>query len=598
MALTKEIIADIKAGVNIVDVIGEVTPLAKQGRQFLGLCPFHKEKTPSFNVLEDKQFYHCFGCGKSGDAFKFLEEYHQISFVEAAHRLAERAGIVLERAPLPSAQRAPNPNQALHTINQDAAKFYQAVLMTTTQGQAAKAYLEKRGLTDDLLTYFGIGLAPDEPDFLYQQLSKKHDEDTLANSGLFNWNDDRFFDAFRDRIMFPLLDDSGRTVGFSGRIWRDNSGADQQAKYKNTRSTPIFNKSYELYHLDKAKAVAKKTGELYLMEGFMDVIAAYRSGITNAVATMGTALTPDHIKHLKPYAKKLILAYDGDRAGQAAIDKSLMLLADLPVDIVRLPDQLDPDEFLQKHSEEELARFLSQSRISKIEFYAHYWLPDNLDNLQAQIAYVDRMAQLIVQEPSLTAQSTYCQLVAELAPEFDYFMVEQAVNALRIEGHSVARASQAPANWPQFPSQVLQQPRLSGGLARAERQIFYRLLTQRQVLQSFRQAGSFRFAQPDLQALYDILLAEEEISPQVLSDLPEAVNRAYYDVLGEHFPADMPDEELTDLLSYRERQLHLEELNQHQRVIREHSKQGDVSGAEDALAALIAHKRQLEEEFS
>ncbi|MGT2894880.1 DNA primase [Streptococcus entericus] len=590
--LTKEKIADIKASVNIVDVINEVTPLVKQGRQFLGLCPFHKEKTPSFNVLEDKQFYHCFGCGKSGDVFKFLEEYRQISFTEAAHILAERAGIPLVRQQSLPQQQSQHPHQQLYDINRDAAKFYQAVLMTTTQGEAAKAYLAKRGLTDELLTYFGIGLAPDESDYLYQNLSKKHDEKTLSDSGLFNWSEDRAFDAFRDRIMFPLLDDSGRTVGFSGRIWRDNGRADQQAKYKNTRSTPVFNKSYELYHLDKAKSVAKKTGELYLMEGFMDVIAAYRAGVTNAVATMGTALTPEHITHLKPYAKKVILAYDGDKAGQAATDKSLSLLTDVITEIVRLPDQLDPDDFLQKYSEEELARFLTQSRISQVEFYAHYWLPDNLDNLQAQIAYVEQMAQLIAREPSIIAQSSYCQLVADLLPDFDYFMVEQAVNQQRLQQPEPKRslAKPLPASWQQLPQTSAQK----GGLVRAEQQLFYRLLTQHHLLQEFRYNEDFAFVTPALQTLYEHLLAEEVIDSQMLSELSDDSRQAYYDVQAEHFPEVMPEGEIEELLYWRQHYLSQQELAQHQRAVREHSKQGNLLEAEDALAALIAQKRRLE----
>lgn len=589
MALTKEVIADIKAGVNIVDVISEVTPLTKAGRQFLGLCPFHKEKTPSFNVLEDKQFYHCFGCGKSGDVFKFLEETQQISFVEAVHVLAERAGIALERTSFSQAPKPQSPNQALYDINQDAAKFYHAVLMTTTQGEVARAYLAERGLTEDLLVAFGLGLAPAEPDYLYQSLSKKHDEDTLTNSGLFNWSDNRFFDAFQDRIIFPLLDDSGRTIGFSGRVWRDNSGADQQAKYKNTRSTPIFNKSYELYHLDKAKAVAKKTGELYLMEGFMDVIAAYRAGMTNAVATMGTALTADHVRHLKPYAKKVVLAYDGDRAGQAAIDKALQTLNGLPAEIVRFPDRMDPDDFLQKNSPESLATFLTQSRISQVEFYANYWLPDNLDNLQAQIAYVEQMAQLIVLDRSLTAQSSYCQLVADLLPDFDYFMVEQAVNQLRLQGGGQVRAEPVLPSW-NMVSPV--QPQ-SGGLLRAERQMFYRLMTRPQL----RFDREVDFETPTLAQLYQVLLTDGELTSERLSQLPEEVSQAYYGILSEPFPTDMPDDELDDLLAWRDRYVSQQALGQHQRAIREHSKLGDLAQAEDALAALIAQKRNLEEEF-
>lgn len=589
MALDRDKIAEIKANINIVDLIAEVTPLTKAGRHFLGLCPFHKEKTPSFNVVEDKQFYHCFGCGKSGDAFKFLEEYRQITFLEAAAILAERAGVPV--GPLPSQRptSSKSPHQSLYDINQDAAKFYHAVLMTTTQGQAAKAYLASRGLDDELLAYFKIGLAPDEADYLYQSLSPKYDADTLTQSGLFNLSEsNRFFDTFKDRIMFPLLDENGRTIGFSGRIWRDNGGADQQAKYKNTRSTPIFNKSAELYHLDKAKGVAKKTKELYLMEGFMDVIAAYRAGVTNAVATMGTALTPDHTKRLKAYANKLILTYDGDAAGQNAIAKSLDLLNQFQVDIVRFPDQMDPDDYLKQHSPEALASFLTQARISKVEFYASYYLPTHLDNLQAEIAYVDQMAQLIAQEPSITAQQSYCQLVADYLPDFDYFMVEQAVDRLRRQARGQEAPQALPQSWSVLPAGQIQ----SGGLLRCERQIFYRLLTQPQLLQT---AGieEFSFFNQDLDHLFRIVL-REELSPDVLSQLPDQVSRAYYDVLSEHFPTEMADGEWEDLLRWRDRHLSQQELSQHQKAIREHSKLGDLTKAEDALAALIAQKRQLE----
>lgn len=185
--------------------------------------------------------------------------------------------------------RSQNPNQNLLDIHKDATKFYRAVLLTTKEGQRARDYLLERGLTDDLIEHFDIGLSPDENDFLYQTLVKKYDETALLNSGLFNLseNTNQLYDAFKNRIMFPLTDDRGNVIAFSGRIWTKEDIDNKQAKYKNSRSTPIFNKSFELYHLDKARAVISKKHEVYLMEGFMDVIAAYRSGIENAVASMG-----------------------------------------------------------------------------------------------------------------------------------------------------------------------------------------------------------------------------------------------------------------------------------------------------------------------
>ena len=262
LAISRETIADIKNSVNIVDVIGEVVSLTRSGHNYLGLCPFHKEKTPSFNVVEDKQFFHCFGCGKSGDVFKFLEDYRQISFMESVRLVAERAGITLDLPKQQTVAKA-NPNQILYDLNSEAAQFYHAILMTTKEGQLARDYLQVRGLDEEVLTHFNIGLAPDQPDFLYKALSDKYPnhEEALAQSGLFNIDESssRLYDAFKNRIMFPLTDDKGRVIAFSGRIWTQQDHEKKQAKYKNTRSTLIFNKSYELYHVDKAKKVAQKT---------------------------------------------------------------------------------------------------------------------------------------------------------------------------------------------------------------------------------------------------------------------------------------------------------------------------------------------------
>lgn len=185
LAIDKELISEIKNSVNIVDVIGEVVSLTRAGRNYIGLCPFHKEKTPSFNVIEDKQFFHCFGCGKSGDVYKFLEEYRQVSFLESVHLVAERAGIPLQVDVQQTQTKPQNPNQILIDIHKDAAKFYNAVLKTTKEGQEAKNYLAQRGLTDELIDYFNIGLSPNEPDFLYQSLAKRYDENALMASGLF-----------------------------------------------------------------------------------------------------------------------------------------------------------------------------------------------------------------------------------------------------------------------------------------------------------------------------------------------------------------------------------------------------------------------------
>lgn len=593
MAIDKELITEIKNSVNIVDVIGEVVNLTRAGRNYIGLCPFHKEKTPSFNVIEDKQFFHCFGCGKSGDVYKFLEEYRQISFLESVHLVAERAGIPLQVETQQVQFKPKNPNQVLIDIHKDAAKFYNAVLKTTKEGQEAKAYLAQRGLTDDLIDYFNIGLSPNEPDFLYQSLAKRYEENALMASGLFNLSErtNRVYDAFQNRIMFPLTDDTGQVVAFSGRIWTKEDLEAKQAKYKNTRSTALFNKSYELYHLDKARPVMSKKHEVYLMEGFMDVIAAYRAGIENAVASMGTALTPEHVRHLKRYVKKVILTYDGDNAGQNAIAKSLELLKDFNVEIVRVPEQMDPDEFIQKNSPDALANLLENSRISSTEFFIHYLKPENSDNLQAEIAYVEQISKIIAQSPSITAQNSYINMVADLLPDFDYYQVEQSVNSERLQNRSALQTGAV-----QQSVTVVELPisKNISAIMKAEGQLLQRLMTHDYLLNEFRNQEEFIFDTKELQNLYDILMQQGEITSYDLAQLDDRTRQMYYRVLEENLPDEVAPNEIEEIIQKRNRLLQERDLQKQSKLIRESSNLGDVDAALAALENLIAQKRKME----
>ena len=593
--LDKEMISEIKNSVNIVDVIGETVALTKAGRNFLGLCPFHGEKTPSFNVVEDKQFYHCFGCGKSGDVFKFIEDYRGVSFMDAVQIVADRAGISLgmERASADRPRQA-HPHQALYDIHTEAAKFYHAVLMTTKIGEEARAYLYQRGLTDEVIKHFQIGLAPNEGNYLHKSMAGKFDESTIMNSGLFNLAENNLvYDAFQNRIMFPLTNDKGQVVAFSGRIWQDSEAGSQTAKYKNSRSTPIFNKSYELYHLDKAKPVIKKSHEVYLMEGFMDVIAAYRAGVENAVASMGTALTPEHVQHLRKYCKKIILTYDGDRAGQAATAKALEELRDMPVEIVSFPDNMDPDEFIAKNSAEELRQFLTKTRISDVEFLLRYLKPDNIENLQAQIEFVERMAPIIAQTQSITAQNSYIYMLAELLPDFDYQQVENTVNNSRLAERSSRSGQQSES----LRRPVLVDLPLSKQLSRlikAEIHILYRMVHNPLVLNNYRLRTDFGFDTAELQELYELLLANGEVTSQDLSSLPERVQQLWYRMLEEDLPDEMEDGELAEVELTRERELLRKNNQLISKKVREALHTGDENAAILEVERLIAQKRRME----
>ncbi|HFU4518005.1 TPA: DNA primase [Streptococcus suis] len=595
--LSKDRITEIKQALNIVDVIGESVALTKAGRNYIGLCPFHGEKTPSFNVVEDKQFYHCFGCGKSGDVFKFVEETQGIPFADAVAVLAEKAGFQLEVSSVSHFQpKKENPHQLLYDIHSDAARFYHALLMTTKMGEEARNYLHQRGLSDEVMKSFQIGLAPEGQNILYQKLSQQYDEDSLLHSGLFNPSEQNMiFDAFQSRIMFPLADEYGRVIAFSGRIWTEKDLQNKQlAKYKNSRSTAIFNKSYELYHLDKAKAVIKKQREAYLMEGFLDVIAAHRAGIDNAVASMGTALTREHVGHLAKFCKKIVLTYDGDKAGQAATMKALDELRDFQVEIVRLPDNMDPDEFLQKNSEEALLQVLTKSRISDVEFLIDYLKPENPDNLQMQIDFVDKIAPIIAKVSSITAQNSYIYKVAEVLSDIDYSQVEQAVNAVRLNQRQ-QRSQQIQSQQVEQSFQIPAQPlvRLTS-LIRTENHLLYRMVEHPYILNEFRLREDFYFATPELQVLYELLKNQGEISSFDLSQLEDSVQQAWYRILEERLPEEVGQHEIEELELRRDKEL-LRKENQHlTRKIREHSHVGNVDIALDELAQLLEKRKQME----
>lgn len=595
--LTKEKINQLKQSVNIVDIIGETVALTKTGRNFLGLCPFHGEKTPSFNVVEEKQFYHCFGCGKSGDVFKFIEDFHGVSFTDAVAIVAEKAGYQLDVSPsFQHEEKKANPHQVLYDIHRDAAKFYHALLMTTKMGEEARAYLYERGLTDEVLQTFQIGLAPPEQNILYQKLSAQYDEENLLNSGLFNPSDQNIiYDAFQGRIIFPLADEYGRVVAFSGRIWTEKDRANKQlAKYKNSRSTAIFNKSYELYHLDQAKAVIKKQREVYLMEGFLDVIAAHRAGIENAVGSMGTALTREHVGHLAKFCKKIILTYDGDKAGQAATIKALDELQDFQVEIVSLPDNMDPDEFLQKNSPEVLQQTLQKSRISDVEFLIQYLKPENPDNLQMQIEFVEQIAPIIAKTPSITAQNSYIYKVADLLSDFDYGQVELAVNNVRLQQRQARSEQGRSAPFSSANPTPLQPVVRVTSLIRTENHLLYRMVEHPYILNDYRLREDFQFATPELETLYQVLKKQGEVTSFDLSQLDSSVQSAWYRMLEERLPDEVAQGELEELENRRNKELLKKENQQISRNIREHSHVGNTDIALDELQQLLEKRKQME----
>ncbi|MDR0297530.1 MAG: DNA primase [Streptococcaceae bacterium] len=563
MAVTKEEIAEIKSRVSILDVVGQVVQLKKQGRNYLGLCPFHGEKTPSFSVNAEKGFYHCFGCGKSGDVFQFIQDSQTVDFQAALAQVAEMAGISVSFDKMGETQED-DPNRALFDINNQAARMYHMILTSTQAGVAAHAYLSARGIDEDTIKRYEIGLAPDNDDFLYQNLSVTFDESVLADSGLFNFSRSKVFDTFQNRLMFPIRNQYGQTVGFSGRIWQE--GDTRQGKYVNTSATKIFDKSFELWNFDKARASIAKMHEVVLMEGFMDVIAAHRAGVDNAVASMGTALTEKHVKRLSRLAQKFVLVYDGDAAGQAAIYKALALLENREVAIVKIPDGKDPDDYQRTQGIDALRALLGTTRISRSEFLMAYLRPENLSTVDTQVDFLGQLAPIIAHEMSLAAQDVYVKRLTELLPDFEYDQVEKAVNQYRNSGSVSAdrtdRAADryydtfseldAPQAWPQEQPEAQEAfiAPLAGG-ERLEQQLLSRLTKKPELIDMLEKNGAPSFIHTDYQHLFGKII-NAQLShvtdwTEFALTLPEPLRGKMLVILALDLPEIVTDREILEL---------------------------------------------------
>ncbi|GEN27301.1 DNA primase [Halovibrio variabilis] len=354
--IPQRFIDDLLGRVDVVEVVGERVQLKKAGRNYSGLCPFHQEKTPSFTVSADKQFYHCFGCGANGNALRFLMEYDKLPFPEAVEQLAGRLGIEVPRegADDPRAQQREQKRKEGVNLLELAASFYRERLKMQ-EGQAAQRYLLGRGLSDDVIKTYGIGYAPAGWEALKQHLSERGiGESVQVEYGLLIHREDtgRTYDRFRDRVMFPIRDLRGRTIAFGGRVMGDD-----QPKYLNSPETPVFHKGRELYGLYEARQASNKLEQLVMVEGYMDVVALAQYGIHNAVATLGTATTEDHLTRLFRLVSRVVFCFDGDRAGRQAASRALETALPQMIDgrearFLFLPEGDDPDTLVRREGAE------------------------------------------------------------------------------------------------------------------------------------------------------------------------------------------------------------------------------------------------------
>ena len=435
----------VRAASDIVDVIGTYLPLKRAGANFVALCPFHKEKTPSFNVNPNRQIFHCFGCHKGGDVFTFVKEYENVDFPEAVRRLAERAKIPLEFEKNPGEQQTRHLKERLLQIHEQIAQRWQSALANEASGQIARDYLARRGVPDDALKLFRLGYAPELwDDTVNWAKSKGHDLALVEQAGLIlrKQDGDSYYDRFRGRLMFPICDEQGRVIGFSGRIL---TGDEKTAKYVNSPETPIFTKSKVFFGLDKSKRAVLDAGYAIVCEGQLDLIACFMAGVQNVVAPQGTAFTADHVRILKRYANEAVLCFDSDEAGQNAAMRSLdnllasdlamasaasllpdvrslhhLLASGLAVRVAIVPAPHDPDSFIKEFGGDAF-----RGVIDKAEGFFDYYLrrlctTNDPTTDKGRLAISRAMAEAIQQTGNAVLIDTYSKKTAlriGVAPE-------------------------------------------------------------------------------------------------------------------------------------------------------------------------------------
>ena len=358
MRYSDDIIEEVRMKNDIVDVISQYVKLTRKGSSYFGLCPFHNEKTPSFSVTPSKQMYYCFGCGAGGNVYNFIMEYENYSFGEALSHLADRAGVELPKIEYSREAREKAEERAtLLEINKLAAQYFYYQLRREG-GKTAYGYLTGRGLSEETIRKFGLGYSDKYSDDLYKYLkSKGYSDELLRESGLFNVDERRgMYDKFWNRVIFPIMDVNNRVIGFGGRVMGDG-----KPKYLNSPETKIFDKSRNLYGLNVARTTRKNY--LILCEGYMDVIAMHQAGFTNAVASLGTALTSGHASLVKRYTKEVLLLYDSDGAGIRAALRAIPILREAGVTsrVVSLKPWKDPDEFIKNEGAEAFEERLNQA---------------------------------------------------------------------------------------------------------------------------------------------------------------------------------------------------------------------------------------------
>lgn len=469
MRYSEDIIEEVRMKNDIVDVISQYVKLTRKGNSYFGLCPFHNEKTPSFSVTPSKQMYYCFGCGAGGNVFTFVMEYENFTFGEALKYLADRAGVELPKIEYSKEAKAKAEKKAqLLEINKQAAQYFYYQLRREN-GRNAHDYLTGRGLSEETIRKFGLGYSDKYSDDLYKFLkSKNYSDELLRESGLFN-TDERhgMYDKFWNRVIFPIMDVNNRVIGFGGRVMGEG-----KPKYLNSPETKIFDKSRNLYGLNIARTTRKNY--LILCEGYMDVIAMHQAGFTNAVASLGTALTSGHASLLKRYTQEVLLLYDSDEAGIRAALRGIPILREAGVNsrVVSLKPYKDPDEFIRNEGPEAFENRLNQA-MDSFMFRIHTAESEfPMSEPQGQNRFFQQCAQMLLELGDELERNLYIEAIVK-----EYRRYGISVDDLRKRVNTLAMKGTPAEKRIQPKSAASQQPKKESAAQKAQKLLLTWLVT-------------------------------------------------------------------------------------------------------------------------
>ncbi|MCL6442948.1 MAG: DNA primase [Alicyclobacillus sp.] len=496
-------VAELLRRVDIVDVVSEYVQLRRAGRGYVGLCPFHNERSPSFSVSAEKGVYYCFGCGAAGNAIRFVMDLDGVSRLEALARLAERVGMTLPFLQTPTSMADAvqtrtrlEQMKAAHALT---AKVYNHILMNTSVGVQALTYLESRGFSRSTIMAFELGYAPDDDDRILRYLMRKgFAPDILVEAGIAIAYEDRLLDRFRGRVMIPIRDAQGKVIAFGGRTLKP----DGQPKYLNSPDTPVFHKGSILFNQHAARKEIRQAQTAILFEGYMDVVAAWQAGVRNGVASLGTSLTPEQAAMLKRFGQRLVIAYDGDEAGVKATKRALDLAleAGLSVRVVQLPDGMDPDEYIRAYGAEAFQHQLSARAMSVVEFL----LRDaersaNLQNEAGRTEFVRTALRILAERATPIEQET---VLRELSHTYG-----MSVDALKQElawiAKGLKRRRVEPERWQQ--ANAAMSVELPPSDVQAGNRLLQAMLTDLQSFNYVAERGVDELATPEQTALLALL---------------------------------------------------------------------------------------------